>query len=149
MFSSAGLQLLLTDLGNVWILLLLLPLVRLSIRPACREDGLSQWQEVKLRNRAGIPAIRAGSEYAVLDQRGPPPSTLSFSGICLIFLTFHSFSFLLNSLPLSFFLSLSLSLSFISYHLPSSISIFLPLFSIPFSTSSLSPSLSSLPKTWQ
>lgn len=61
-----------------------------------------------------------------LDQGGPPPSILSFSGICLTFLTFHSFSFLLNSLPLS--LSVSLSLSFISHHLPFSISIFLPPF---------------------
>lgn len=80
--------------------------------------------------------IRAGLGNPGLDQGGPPPSILSFSGICLTFLTFHSFSFLLNSLPLSLFLSLSL------FHLSPSALLylhFLPSFSLPFSTSSLSP----------
>lgn len=39
MLTSAGLQLLLTDLGNVWILLLLLPQVRLSVRRPAEKTG--------------------------------------------------------------------------------------------------------------
>lgn len=81
-----------------------------------------------------------------LDQGGPPPSILSISGICLTFLTFHSFSFLLNSLPLSLFLSLSLlSLTICPPQSPFS-SLFSPSLSLPLSSP---PSLLSLPKTWQ
>lgn len=116
---------------------------------------LLPWSDQGGRRRSELVPGDPGADQ--LDPERPisshPPSVHVFSDtvprFCLLLVSLSSaaslFSFRLISRPLSLFHSLSLS--FISRHLPSSISIFLTLFSN--SSLSLPPSLSSLPETWQ
>lgn len=129
--SSAGLQLLLTDMGNDWLLLVLLPRVHLSSQPRrltesttgggaqvervsfkpCRNPSDQSWfpsiaEEADLREVLGYPRLDQGGVHT-----SPPPSIHFISD------TWHFRLFTLVHSSLFLYLSPSLSLSLSLFHL--------------------------------